>query len=244
MDLLIVGAGAMGRWFAHSMDGSVSVSFADVDESTAHEAADELNADVALTDDQQFDVVCFAVPISVCEEAVITHAHRARRAVLDVTGTMAGPLEAMARQVPELERASLHPLFAPENAPGNIAVVRDSTGQSTEFILDCLTAVGNTLVETSAAEHDELMETVQAKAHAAILAFALASDDVPEGFSTPIYSELSDLVEQVTGGTESVYAEIQDTFDGASAVAEAAARIADADTAEFERLYREAGETE
>ena len=243
MDLLIVGAGAMGRWFARSMDESESVSFTDVDEATAYEAAEELDANVAsLTDDQQFDVICFAVPMSVCEEAIATYAQRAQRAVIDVTGTMAGPLEAMAQEAPELERASLHPLFAPENAPGNIAVVKDGPGQSVEFILDRLAAVGNTLVETSATEHDKLMETVQAKAHAAILAFALAGDDVPAGYSTPVYDGLSNLVEQVTGGTGSVYAEIQDTFDGASAVAEAANRIAEADAAEFERLYREAGE--
>lgn len=243
MDLLIVGAGTMGRWFADAMGSDVSISFADVDETTAREAADEFDADVAaLSDGQQFDIVCFAVPMSVCEEAITTHAYRARQAVIDVTGEMARPLEVMARETPELERVSLHPLFAPENAPGNVAVVRDSSGPNLDIVLDRLAEAGNTLVETSASEHDELMEAVQAKAHAAILAFALASDDVPEGFSTPVYDALIDLVEQVTGGSASVYAEIQDVFDGAEAVAEAANRIAEADTAEFERLYRKAGE--
>ena len=243
MDLLIVGAGEMGRWFARTMAESASVTLADVDDATASEAAEEIGADTTpLTDDQRFDVVCFAVPMSVHEEAITAHAFRGRQAVLDVTGRMDGPLRAMAREAPERERASLHPLFSAENAPGNVAVVRDGTGPAIEAVLDCFSEAGNTLVETSATEHDELMETVQAKAHAAILAFALASDEAPEGFSTPVYEGLEGLVEQVTGGSPHVYAEIQEAFDGASEVAEAARRIADADGAEFERLYREAGE--
>jgi prephenate dehydrogenase len=49
------------------------------------------------------------------------------------------------------------------------------------------------------------------------------------------------VAEQGTGNTPAVYAEIQDAFDGANRVAEAAARLADADSEEFAELYREAG---
>lgn len=244
MELLIVGAGAMGQWFARTVNGGdTSVTFADVNETAADSAASELEGDaIALDADRQFDVVCFAVPMSVAGESIAAHAPKARRAVIDVTGTMTGPVEAMAEHAPELERASLHPLFAPENAPGNVAVVRDGAGPTIDALLGDLSDAGNALVETTAAEHDELMETVQAKAHAAILAFALAGDDVPEGFSTPVYEGLLDLVEQVTDGSPHVYAEIQDAFDGAREVAEAARRVADADGDEFEGLYREASE--
>ncbi|MFB6310509.1 MAG: prephenate dehydrogenase, partial [Salinirussus sp.] len=65
---------------------------------------------------------------------------------------------------------------------------------------------------------------------------------VPEPLHTPISEGLSDLVEQVTGGDSRVYADIQDAFQGAGDVADAARLIADADTAAFERLYAEAGE--
>lgn len=244
MELLIVGAGAMGRWFARAMDyNNTSLAFTDVDETAAHTAAVELGARAVPVDtDEQFSVVCFAVPLSVVEESITTYAHLAEQAVLDVSGVMASPLQVMAEHAPELERMSLHPLFAPENAPGNVAVVSDAPGPTTDAILDRLSDDGNTLVETTPAKHDELMGTVQAKAHAAILAFALASDDVPEGFSTPVFDALRELVEQITGGTPQVYAEIQDAFDGAQEVAEAAQRVADADSSDFERLYREAGE--
>lgn len=85
------------------------------------------------------------------------------------------------------------------------------------------------------------METVQAMTHATVLSFALAAESVPDGFETPIYEQLQTLAEQVTGGTPRVYADIQATFDGAEAIADAARTIADADAAELESLYQEAG---
>jgi prephenate dehydrogenase len=84
------------------------------------------------------------------------------------------------------------------------------------------------------------METVQSSVHAAVLAYALAARDVPPEFHTPVSAALADVVETVTGGTPRVYREIQETFDGAERVAEAAARVAGADEEEFDALYREA----
>ena len=103
-------------------------------------------------------------------------------------------------------------------------------------------AAENTLFETTPDEHDRAMNTVQARAHAAVVAYALAAEDVPEKFETPITGPLDALAEQVLSGSPQVYAEIQDTFDGAAAVAAAAERIAAADREEFEALYREARE--
>jgi len=44
----------------------------------------------------------------------------------------------------------------------------------------------------------------------------------------------------VTGGTPRVYREIQETFEGAERVAEAARRVADAEGEAFDDLYHEA----
>ncbi|MFC4551001.1 MULTISPECIES: prephenate dehydrogenase/arogenate dehydrogenase family protein [Halorussus] len=243
MEVLIVGAGAMGRWFGSILDADVA--FADADPAVAEAAADREDdaRAVALSTDERFDAVCVAVPLSAAAEAVDEHAPKATRAVFDVTGTMAGPLAAMAEAAPDRERASFHPLFAPENAPGNVAVAVEAGGPVTDRILDRLRERGNDVVETTPEEHDEAMETVQASAHAAVLAFALAAEDVPEGLSTPVSDDLAALVEQVAGGTPRVYADIQDAFDGADRVAEAAARLADADREAFERLYHDARET-
>jgi len=246
MDVLIVGAGEMGRWFADTLE--TDVAFADVDESAAQAAADAVGREVGrrarvvgLDDAEHFGAVCIAVPMSAAVEAIETHAPKAQQAVVDVTGAMAAPLEAMARAAPSRERMSLHPLFAAANAPGNVAVAYGAPGPATDHIKARLTRAGNALVETTADEHDEAMRTVQGRAHAAILAFALTADDVPEGFETPVYEALQDLVGQVTGGTARVYADIQATFGGAAEIAEAADALTAADAATFAERYREAG---
>lgn len=239
MRILVVGAGAMGRWFADSVASTDDeIAFVDADESTAAAAAADfdgcaLEPPVAET----FDLVCVAVPLPAAATVIEQYADAVTGAICDVTGSMREPVDAMRTHAPEIERISLHPLFAPENAPGNVATVTDADGPIGERIRDRLAERGNDLVETTPAEHDEAMETVQARAHTAVLAFAVAAEDVPETFQTPISEGLFDLVEQVTDGEARVYADIQAAFDGADDVAEAAREIAEADDDHFTELY-------
>jgi len=245
MNVLVVGAGEMGRWFASALrdgsDAAVDIAFCDADPAVAEAAADLLDGRVVAPDTAAtFDVVCVAVPIPAAEEVIARFADRTDAAMVDLAGYMAGPLAAMREHASERERVSLHPLFAAENAPGNVAAVVDSDGPTVEAIRGALAARGNTWVATDAETHDEAMETVQAAAHTAVLAFGLAAGDIPDEFQTPISAGLFDLLEQVTGNDPRVYADIQATFDGAGAVADAARKIADADRETFEALYREA----
>jgi prephenate dehydrogenase len=103
-----------------------------------------------------------------------------------------------------------------------------------------MTESGNTVFQTTPEEHDNAMETVQAGAHTAVLAYALAADSVREEFATPVSATLDEIAATVTEGSPGVYAEIQSTFDGADAVAEAAQQIADADPEQFAELYHKA----
>jgi prephenate dehydrogenase len=259
MDLLVVGSGTMGRWFARSVAPVVDrVAFADSDRATAREAAETLPDRVAADDlhrvetlptatvdagEGGYDAVCVAVPISVVPDAIAEYGPRAERAVLDVSGVMEPALDALRGAAPAAERASLHPLFAPANEPGNCAAVVDEAGPVVRAFRDALAERGNHVFDTTAAEHDRAMGTVQARVHAAVLAFGLAAEEVPEEFHTPVSEPLSALVENVTGGNPAVYAEIQAAFDGADAVAEAARRVADVaeDREAFADLYAEAG---
>jgi prephenate dehydrogenase len=84
------------------------------------------------------------------------------------------------------------------------------------------------------------MRTVQTKAHTAILAYALAAEDVDPRFHTTVSAPLEELVESVVGNTPAVYAEIQERFEGSEAVAEAARELADADGEAFVELYENA----
>ena len=247
MELLVVGAGAMGRWFGtalvESAVESIDLAFLDADSDAASEAARETSGSaVSTVDPDSFDVVCIAVPIPAATAAIDAHAHAASDAVVDVTGTMTAPVEAMREHAPDCERVSFHPLFAPANEPGNVPLVVDESGPQTDAIRDALARRDNTLFQTTPAEHDEAMETVQAKTHAAVLAFALAAEDVPDVYQTPISETLFDLAEQVTDGDPRVYADIQTAFDGADEIAAAAEHIADADSESFEQLFEQAGQ--
>jgi len=240
METLIVGAGEMGRWFGRLVGDP---TFADRDPAAAERAADALDgADtLAVEEEGTFELVCIAVPIPAATEAIAAHGGRAERAIVDVTGVMEPVVAAMAAAAPDVERASLHPLFSADAAPGNVAVAVEESGPVTAWLRDRLREEGNELVPVEPAEHDDAMTTVQGRAHAAVLAFALAADDVPEGLETPVYEDLRELVDRITGNTPRVYADIQDAFDGASDVAEMAQALADADHTGFEALYEDAG---
>ncbi|SEV87711.1 NAD(P)-binding domain-containing protein [Halobacterium jilantaiense] len=243
MDVLVVGAGAVGRWVAAASDAPVA--FADVDHDRAEAAAEALGSRaraVPLDGSATADVVAVAVPLGAASAAVERHAPRAERAVVDFTGEMTGPLAAMAAAAPTVERASFHPLFAPEHAPGRVAVSEAAAGPATERVRTWLTDAGNELVEVDPDTHDDAMATIQGRAHAAVLAFALAADDVPDELATPVYEDLDALAERVTSGNDRVYGDIQAAFGGADEVAAAAERVADAvDAGEFAEVYDDAG---
>ncbi|WP_200531656.1 NAD(P)-binding domain-containing protein [Halorubrum sp. LN27] len=246
MDLLVVGAGEIGRWIADTVSADESpvdatVSFADRDPDVAADAAAPRGAETVPTDgDTAHDAVCLAVPMSAVPAAVEAYAPRAERAILDVSGEMTDAVAAMREHAPGLERASYHPLFAPPRVPGNVAAVVDEGGPVVEGIAAAIEAGGNEVFETTPAEHDDAMETVQAGAHAAVLAWRLAGDDVREEFHTPVSAALDDVADTVTEGSPAVYAEIQRAFDGADDVAAAAREIADADPEAFADLYEAA----
>ncbi|CCQ32601.1 prephenate dehydrogenase protein [Halorhabdus tiamatea SARL4B] len=245
MDVLVVGAGDMGQWFARALDAHAAdppdLAFLDTDSTVARTAGDTVGGrTVSPETTEHFDLVCVAVPMPVTVDAIETYAANADRAICDLAGIMADPVAAMAEHAPDCERVSFHPLFAPSNAPGNVPLVAEEPGPVTNQVRAALTAAGNDLFETTPAEHDAAMETVQARTHAAILAFGLAAESVPERFQTPISAGLLDLLETVTAGEPRVYADIQAAFDGAEDVATAAERLAEADDETFEELYRSA----
>ena len=241
MDALIVGAGAVGRWFGSLWDGPVA--FADVDRAVASQAAEaDQNATVAALDETKtYDLVVVAVPMRVATDVIAEQADRATRALADFTGSMGDPLDAMAEVGEDLERVSFHPLFAPEHAPGRVAKSVGKPGPAVDELTRALVGDGNTVVPVEAGVHDDAMRTVQGRTHAAILAFGLAADPVPEGLETPVYEELAALRARVTDGSPGVYADIQDRFDGVEDLERALSRLSGAERSEFESLYDDAG---
>lgn len=246
MKLLVVGAGEMGRWAARTLRPVVDrVALADTNPQTAMDAAEEVvdGRVVPLDTDETFDCVVLAVPLPAVTDAVAEFApNAADGALIDVSGAMAEPLDAMARHA-EGEYASLHPLFAPPRGPGRIAFVGGEVGETVKTVRAGLANAGNELFETTAAEHDEAMESVQVGAHTAVLAYALAAGDVDERFHTPVSEPLARIAETIAEGEPHVYADVRETFDGADAVAEAAYALADADRERFLGLFERARES-
>jgi prephenate dehydrogenase len=235
MELLVIGAGVMGRWLGRTLEPIASVTYLDRDRRRAEEAA-AAGAATATTTGQSTDVVAIAVPISATEAAIATYAPLAREGVFDVTGRMQEPLSAMRDVTDAHERMSLHPLFAPRAAPGRIATAVDVDGPYMTAIRERLQTVGNEVVTIEPETHDQAMRTVQGAAHAAIFAYGLAAEPVPPELHTPVSATLEQLLERVTHGDPGVYREIQDSFDGTEALAAAARRMA-ADPSAFEALY-------
>jgi prephenate dehydrogenase (EC 1.3.1.12) len=73
-------------------------------------------------------------------------------------------------------------------------------GPITNRIVDTVIEAGNHVFRTTPNEHDMAMQTVQASAHAAVLAYALAAADVRDEFATPVSRALDDIVATVTDG--------------------------------------------
>ncbi|MFB6185283.1 MAG: prephenate dehydrogenase, partial [Halobacteriaceae archaeon] len=154
-----------------------------------------------------------------------------------LTGKMKEPVSLMANIAPARERASLHPLFHPDNAPGQIAIAIQTQGPVIDRIQDTLTDQGYTFTEISPQDHDSAMKTIQGRTHAAILAFAMTADSVPDDLETPVYRRLRSLVIDILDNNPETYAEIQAEFDGADDIAQAAAEIASADVQQFIDIY-------
>jgi prephenate dehydrogenase len=245
MRVLVVGAGTMGRWLGGLVDATVA--FADADPEAADRAAtavgDAETAPLDPDDDESYDIVCVAVPMTAAADALEMHAERADRAVVDLTGEMAVAVTAMREHAPDVERLSLHPLFAPENAPGTVAAVHDHRGPVTDALRDALAAAGNDLFDTTVSEHDDAMATVQSATHAAILTWQLAAEDVRDEFHTPLSRELADLAAHVTSQEPRVYADIATRYpSGRTALADATARLANADREAFLDAFETARE--
>ena len=241
MRVVIVGAGTVGQWFAGETAGWLDPIFVDSNPEQAVNAATKCGGDAWSHDEiTSVPIICTAVPLTSTAPVLEQYIPYAEEACIDLSGAMRDPLAAMNSGERDVERISLHPLFAPENAPGNIAAVIENEGPIWSQCLQRLTHAGNNVFETTPEYHDRAMETVQAKVHAAIIAFALAAEPVESQFHTPISEELDTLARSVLTGSPRVYADIQATFDGAEIVAQAAADIADADSERFEELFWEA----
>ncbi len=164
------------------------------------------------------DLCLLAVPIDLTAAVADQIApHLPPACVLaDITSLKRKPLEAML-QSHTGPVVGLHPLFGPATTTMDKQIVVVSPGRQMEqcqWLLDQLTVWGNVLVETPAAEHDEIMGIVQALRHFATFTFGqfLHSRGVPIlrtlDLSSPIYRLELAMVGRLFAQDPEMYAEI------------------------------------
>jgi chorismate mutase/prephenate dehydrogenase len=164
------------------------------------------------------DLCLLAVPIDLTASVAAQIApHLPPACVLtDITSLKRKPLEAMLKGHPG-PVVGLHPLFGPATVTMDKQIVVVAPGRhmdQCQWLLDQLTLWGNVLVETPAAEHDEIMGIVQALRHFATFAFGqfLRSRGVPIPrtleLSSPIYRLELAMVGRLFAQDPALYAEI------------------------------------
>jgi chorismate mutase / prephenate dehydrogenase len=164
------------------------------------------------------DLCLLAVPIDLTAAVADQIApHLPPACVLaDITSLKHKPLEAMLHSHAG-PVVGLHPLFGPATTTMDKQIVVVSPGRQMEqcqWLLDQLTVWGNVLVETPAAEHDEIMGIVQALRHFATFTFGqfLHSRGVPIlrtlELSSPIYRLELAMVGRLFAQDAEMYAEI------------------------------------
>ncbi len=179
MEACVIGAGAMGRWFARtfrSWDWRVSVW--DVEEEKSRQVADEIGAAVGLPLERA-DLFFLSVPISATPE-VLHEIHprvKAGALLVDIASVKAEVVRCMqelSEQRRDTELVSLHPLFGP-GAPGlkgeTVVAVPVRKGRIYDELRRRLVTDGAEVVEMEAGAHDEMMARVQALTHFLLLGY-------------------------------------------------------------------------
>jgi len=206
--LVVGGRGQMGRFFAKW--------FRESDYDVRVMDRDDWPQIGSLT--QGVELCMLAVPIDLTADvaARIAPDLPSHCVLTDITSLKRKPLEAMLRSH-RGPVVGLHPLFGPTTTTMDKQIVVVSPGRHLEqcqWLLDQLTVWGNVLVETPAAEHDEIMGIVQALRHFATFAFGqfLHSRGVPIlrtlELSSPIYRLELAMVGRLFAQDPALYAEI------------------------------------
>ncbi|NOX34371.1 MAG: bifunctional chorismate mutase/prephenate dehydrogenase [Deltaproteobacteria bacterium] len=206
--LIIGGAGQMGRFFASlfQKSGYEVRILTRKDWTTAGQLCKDIDlALISVPIDKTYDAIEQIAPF--LEPATI---------LADLTSIKAGPLAKMLKSHPG-PVTGLHPIFGPTSGSLDKQIIVVTPGRDRDhsrWLLEQLTLWGAVIVESSAEEHDEIMEIVQALRHFATFGFGQflyekhARLDRTLEFSSPIYRLELGMVGRLFAQDSSLYSEI------------------------------------
>ena len=224
---IIGGSGAFGQWYARLFKKNGFGVVINCRHSAAGEkAAKQLGVEFEKSFSKavsQADWAMVSVPIEATPSALRrTAEHLPRGALLfDMASVKAGArnaLQKIAAKRKDLELASIHPMHGPraESLKGvPVVIVPVRKGAQFSLLKKVFEKQGAAIVESSAAEHDEILSVVQGMTHFVLLASASALGrkgfDVAHGrkFSSPVYKLFSSLMARVALQNPHLYAGIQ-----------------------------------
>jgi len=223
MKVAIIGAGAMGKWFASFAKQNLGeVTIADINIAKARKVAKEVGIKAAEKCEDavaQADVAIIAVPIAKTPEVVksMARAMRAGSLLMDVASAKGDVVEAMNELDVEPELVSIHPLFGPGATTlkgKDFAAVPVKPRKRYAQFKNRLTELGARVTEMEAEEHDKVMAISQCLTHFVLLSYLAALRSMKEiklaeKLRTPMFNSLLELAKAALAGNPDLYGEVQ-----------------------------------
>jgi len=223
MKFAIIGAGAMGKWFASFAKQNLGeVTIADINIAKAKKVAKEVGIKAAETCEDavaQADVAIIAVPIAKTPEVVKSMARvmRAGSLLMDVASAKSDVVDAMNELDVKPELVSIHPLFGPGATTlkgKDFAAVPVRPGKRYVQFKNRLTKLGARITEMEAEEHDKVMAISQCLTHFVLLSYLAALRSMKEiklaeKLRTPMFNALLELAKAALAGNPDLYGEVQ-----------------------------------
>ncbi len=222
MKVVVIGAGAMGRWLANFAKQNLGeVTVADISSAKARKVASELGVESKPVEEAaaEAELLLIAVPISKTPEVVKSLAKIAPKGALlvDVTSVKSDVVEVMQEIKTSIELVSIHPLFGPGavSIKDKDIIVIPVRGEKRYMDLkNQLVGLGARVTEMDAEKHDRLMAIIQCMTHFVLLVYLTAIKSMKglkyaKKFRTPMFAELTSLAKAVLAGNPEVYGELQ-----------------------------------
>jgi prephenate dehydrogenase len=223
MKVAIIGAGAMGKWFASFAKHNLGeVIVADINVARSKNVAKDVGVKAEETCEDAVahaDVAIIAVPIEKTPEVVksMARAMRAGSLLMDVASVKSDVVHAMNELDVDIELVSIHPLFGPGSTilkGKDFVAVPVKPGKRYAQFKNQLTKLGATVTEMQAEEHDRVMAISQCLTHFVLLSYlsalrSMKEIKLAEKLSTPMFSTLLELAKAALAGNPDLYGEIQ-----------------------------------